>query len=85
MVAKIEDIGIIFPGPEEVAKPAVDATKIYELIVVGGGPAGLTAAVYSARKRVDTLLVTKDIGGQVLLTAEVENYMGYQYITGKER
>ncbi|MCD6166439.1 FAD-dependent oxidoreductase [bacterium] len=57
---------------------------MYELIIIGGGPAGLTAAVYSARKRIDTLLVTKDIGGQVVLTAEVENYMGYEYITGKE-
>jgi len=84
MATKVEDIGIIFPEAEELAKPAVDMTKIYELIIIGGGPAGLTAAVYSARKRIDTLLVTKDIGGQVVLTAEVENYMGYEYITGKE-
>lgn len=84
MATKIEDIGIIFPEAKELAKPAVDMTKIYELIIIGGGPAGLTAAVYSARKRIDTLLVTKDIGGQVVLTAEVENYMGYEYITGKE-
>jgi len=84
MGAKIEDIGIIFPEAEEAAKPVVDETKIYELIIIGGGPAGLTAAVYSARKRIDTLLVTKDIGGQVLLTSEVENYLGYQYISGEE-
>lgn len=84
MEVKIGDLGIIFPNAEKPTKRAVDASKLYELIIVGGGPAGLTAAVYSARKRTDTLLVTKDIGGQVLLTSEVENYMGYEYITGKE-
>jgi len=55
-----------------------------ELIIIGGGPAGMTAAVYAARKRIDALLLSKDIGGQVLWTASVENYMGYQYIEGIE-
>jgi len=55
-----------------------------ELIIIGGGPAGMTAAVYAARKRVDALLLSKDIGGQVLTTTGVENYMGYQYIEGLE-
>jgi alkyl hydroperoxide reductase subunit F len=55
-----------------------------ELIIIGGGPAGMTAAVYAARKRLDALLLSKDIGGQVLWTAGVENYMGYQYIGGFE-
>ncbi|TET38264.1 MAG: FAD-binding protein [Dehalococcoidia bacterium] len=55
-----------------------------ELIIVGGGPAGMTAAVYAARKRIDTLLLSKDIGGQPNLTAGIENYMGYQYIEGFE-
>ena len=55
---------------------------MYELIIVGGGPAGMTAGVYAARKRIDTLLLSKDIGGQVLWTTGVENYMGYQYIEG---
>ncbi len=49
-----------------------------ELIIIGGGPAGMTAAVYAARKRIDALLLSKDIGGQVLTTTGVENYMGYQ-------
>ena len=57
---------------------------MYELIIIGGGPAGMTAAVYAARKRIDALLLSKDIGGQVLWTAGVENYMGYQYIEGFE-
>ena len=44
----------------------------------------MTAAVYAARKRLATLLIAKDLGGQALLTSEIENYMGYQYITGEE-
>ena len=56
----------------------------YDLMIAGAGPAGLTAAVYAARKKMDILLISKDIGGQTLLTSAVENYMGYQYITGKE-
>lgn len=55
-----------------------------ELIIIGGGPAGMTAAVYAARKRLDALLLSKDVGGQVLWTVGVENYMGYQYIEGLE-
>jgi alkyl hydroperoxide reductase subunit F len=57
---------------------------MYELIIVGGGPAGMTAAVYAARKQLNTLLISGDIGGQVLWTNSVENYMGYQFIEGDE-
>lgn len=57
---------------------------MYDLIVIGAGPAGMTAAVYAARKRLKTLLLSKDIGGQLLWTASVENYMGYQFIEGPE-
>jgi len=57
---------------------------MYDLIVVGGGPAGLSATVYAARKRLNTLLITKDIGGQVNWTTGVENYLGYQFIEGSE-
>src|SRR4030042_6572413 len=52
--------------------------------IIGGGPAGLTAAVYLARKKRSTAIVTKDLGGQVAWTLGIENYMGYQDITGKE-
>jgi len=57
---------------------------MYELVIIGAGPAGMTAAVYAARKRLHTLLVSYDVGGQVLWTAGVENYMGYQFIEGPE-
>ncbi|MEO0090656.1 MAG: FAD-dependent oxidoreductase [candidate division WOR-3 bacterium] len=57
---------------------------LYDLIIIGGGPAGITAAIYSARKNLSILLLTKDLGGQILLTSEIENYPGFQYITSKE-
>lgn len=57
---------------------------MYDLMIVGGGPAGMTAAVYAARKRVDTLLLAQEVGGQAGKTAGIENYMGYQYIEGPE-
>jgi alkyl hydroperoxide reductase subunit F len=57
---------------------------VYELIIVGAGPAGMTAAVYAARKRLNTLLISDDVGGQPLTTVGIENYMGYQFIEGPE-
>ena len=57
---------------------------MYEIIIVGGGPAGMAASVYAARKRLNTLLITGDIGGQVNWTSGVENYLGYQFIEGAD-
>jgi alkyl hydroperoxide reductase subunit F len=57
---------------------------MYELIIIGGGPAGMTAAVYAARKKLNTLLISYNIGGQGLNTWLIENYMGYQFIEGRE-
>lgn len=54
------------------------------MAIIGGGPAGLTAAVYLARKKRPVAVITKELGGQVAWTLGIENYMGYQYITGKE-
>jgi alkyl hydroperoxide reductase subunit F len=55
-----------------------------DVCIVGAGPAGLTAAVYIARKKLSVGIVSKDMGGQVAWTLGIENYMGYQYITGRE-
>jgi alkyl hydroperoxide reductase subunit F len=57
---------------------------MYELMVIGGGPAGLAASVYAARKRLKALLISVDIGGQVNKTLGIENYLGYQFIEGPE-
>lgn len=55
-----------------------------DLIIIGAGPAGITASVYAARKKMNLLVVTKDIGGQAAWSADIENYTGYQFITGPE-
>jgi alkyl hydroperoxide reductase subunit F len=60
------------------------ARNAYELIIVGGGPAGLTAGVYAATLKMDTLLVAKDLGGQAVDSTKIENYMGFDFITGPE-
>lgn len=56
----------------------------YDLIILGGGPAGMTAAVYAARRKLDTLLVAKVIGGQTAWSADIENYLGFNMVTGPE-
>jgi thioredoxin reductase (NADPH) len=49
----------------------------YDVIILGGGAAGMTAAIYTCRKKLKTLLITVDVGGQTLLTNHIENYPGY--------
>ncbi|MEW5761507.1 MAG: thioredoxin-disulfide reductase [Candidatus Thermoplasmatota archaeon] len=58
---------------------------MYELIIVGGGPAGLTAGIYAKRAGIDALLIERGaIGGQAILTNFIENYPGYTGISGIE-
>jgi len=56
----------------------------YDVIIIGGAAAGLTAALYSSRQALKTLVITKDIGGQALLTNEIGNYPGFESIGGFE-
>jgi len=58
--------------------------QIYDLIIIGAGPAGITASVYSARKKLNFLVISLDIGGQAAWSGDIENYTGYQFITGPE-
>lgn len=52
-------------------------SKVYETIILGAGPAGLAAALYSGRSRIDTLLIEKGKdGGQIVITSEIDNYPG---------
>lgn len=53
-----------------------------DLIIIGGGPAGMTAGVYAARNKLKTLMLTKDIGGQAAWSSDVENYPGFTMIKG---
>ncbi|HZA48361.1 MAG TPA: FAD-dependent oxidoreductase [Nitrososphaera sp.] len=56
----------------------------YDVLVVGGASAGLTAAMYASRQGLKTLVITKDIGGQALLTNAIENYPPFEHIGGFE-
>lgn len=57
---------------------------IYDLIIIGAGPAGITASVYAARKKLNFLVISMDIGGQTAWSGDIENYTGYQFISGPE-
>ncbi len=59
--------------------------NIYDLIIVGGGPAGITAGIYACRARLKTLMLEKYVyGGQVATTFEIKNYPGYENINGPD-
>lgn len=55
---------------------------MYDVIIIGGGAAGLTAAIYTTRRKLSTLLISVDIGGQTNLTQHIENYPGYTELSG---
>jgi len=56
-----------------------DTSKIYDVIIIGAGPAGYTAAIYTSRANLKTLMIAGDTpGGQLLLTSEVENFPGFK-------
>ncbi|WP_223701352.1 thioredoxin-disulfide reductase [Sutcliffiella deserti] len=59
--------------------------KIYDVVIIGAGPAGMTAAVYTSRANLSTLMIERGMpGGQMANTEEVENYPGFDHILGPE-
>lgn len=64
-------LGLSMEGP---------VSPLYDVIIIGGGPAGLSAAIYAARKVLKTILISKNIGGQVADTYEIENFLGFSEI-----
>lgn len=57
---------------------------MYDVLIIGGGPAGLTAALYTTRRNLKTLVISKDVGGQAATTSIIENYPGVGPIDGFE-
>lgn len=64
--------------------PRKEPRSVYDLIIIGGGPAGITAAVYAATLKIDTFVAASDLGGQAIDSTKIKNYMGYSFITGPE-
>ncbi|EMG27751.1 thioredoxin reductase [Listeria fleischmannii 1991] len=63
----------------------VSEEKIYDVIIIGAGPAGMTAALYTSRADLDTLMIERGVpGGQMVNTADVENYPGFDSILGPD-
>ncbi len=65
-------------------KKKFDYDLVYDLIVIGGGPGGMSSAMYAKRKGLNVAIVAGNIGGQVSDTSSVENYLGFESITGEE-
>lgn len=55
---------------------------MYDLIIIGGGPAGITAGIYAARKKLNTLLISKEWGGQIIKASDIQNWPGEKSISG---
>ena len=57
---------------------------MYDLVIIGGGPAGIAAGVYAARKKMKTVLIAKEFGGQSLVSADIQNWIGTKSLSGLE-
>lgn len=55
---------------------------MYDLIIIGGGAAGVAAGIYASRKKINTLLITKEFGGQWVISDKIENFIGFKEISG---
>lgn len=59
-------------------------SQMYDLIIIGGGPAGFTAAIYAARRAMKVLVLAREFGGQAVYASKVENFPGIDLISGYE-
>ena len=61
---------------------AEELIMIYDLIIIGGGPAGVAAGVYAARKKINSAIVADAFGGQSTVSADIQNWIGVPSISG---
>jgi NADH-dependent peroxiredoxin subunit F len=81
---ELASLNLSLDALRETTFPPVAPGGSYDLAIIGGGPAGLTAGIYAARKKASALMLTGDIGGQMLWTSGIENYPGYNLIQGRD-
>jgi alkyl hydroperoxide reductase subunit F len=77
---ELEEVLREVEGKRKVRK--ADEGHLYDLTIIGAGPAGMSAAIYAVRKGLDTLVVAKKLGGQVTYTSDVDNYLGLPGLDG---
>ena len=65
-------------------KDTTDGVGVHDLIIIGAGPAGLGASIYASRYKLEHVVIGNEIGGQVTEAFEIENYAGFESISGKE-
>jgi alkyl hydroperoxide reductase subunit F len=58
--------------------------RTFDVVIIGAGPAGMSAAIYCTRKGLKTMIIGKDVGGQVAKSGEIQNYLGYGATTGAD-
>ena len=61
-----------------------NTAQVIDIAVIGGGPAGISASIYAARKGFDVVMIAEELGGQVAETVGIENLISVKYTTGKE-
>lgn len=58
--------------------------RTFDVVIIGAGPSGMSAAIYCTRKGLKTMVIGKDVGGQVAKSGEIKNYLGYGSTTGAD-
>ena len=55
-----------------------------DIVIIGGGPAAITASIYAARQGMDLMVIAEELGGQAILSSAIESYTGFELISGAE-